>query len=420
MPRFGEDVRNLTLIAGSATVAVVATGALLFSATGHTERHVVRVSAPIVEVRVDRAETRVIEAPRVVSSGAERLYGTVETLDGERVEGFIRWDKNEGSWSDLLDALKWSGRRVSTQTGVRFGHIARIEATGNRSAWVEMKTGESFELRGESTDLGRGMRALTVEPLDGASFSFSWDDLAEITFASAPAEATSFEQRLHGTVTTESGLEFTGFVTWDIDEIYGSDVLDGEADGREIDVPFGAIASIERVGRSASRVTLHDGEVLMMSGSNDVDDDNSGITVSDQRLGQVKVEWGDFDRVTFFPPTEVVSREAFDGGRRITGTVIGSSGDSWTGAVTWDRDEAWGWEILNGQLDDAELFVEFGQVSTIEKTNRGARVTLLDGRVLELDGSQDVGSGNRGIRIETGGGAHDLEWEEFRELRIQR
>jgi hypothetical protein len=410
----------LTLIAGSAAVAVVATGALLFSATGHTERHVMRVGAPVVEVRIDRSETRVIEAPLVASSGAERLYGTVETLDGDRVEGFIRWDKNEGSWADLLDALKWSGRRVSTQTGVRFGHIARIEAAGDRSAWVEMRTGESFELRGESSDLGRGMRALTVEPTNGDAFQFSWDDLAEITFEAAPADATSFEQRLHGTVATESGLEFTGYVTWDIDEIYSSDVLDGEADGREIDVPFGAIASIERVGHSASRVTLHDGEVLMMSGSNDVDDDNSGITISDPQLGQVKVEWGDFDQVRFFPPAEQVSRDAFDGGRRITGTVIGSSGDSWTGAVTWDRDEAWGWEIINGQLDDAEFFVEFGQVSRIERTDRGARVTLLDGRVLELDGSQDVGSGHRGIRIGTGGGAHDLEWEEFRELRIQR
>lgn len=417
MPRIGEDLRNLTLIGGSAAVAVVATGALLLSANHRPTRHVVSV-APIVEVRIDRHETRVIEAPEIVSSGAERLYGTVETLDGERYEGFIRWDMNEGSWSDLADALKWSDGRVSTQTGVRFGHIARLEATGDRSAWVEMKNGEAFELRGESTDLGRGMRSLVVEQRSGETVDLSWDDLAEVEFEAAPSDVRSTVQRLHGTVTTEAGLEFTGFVTWDVDEIYGSDILDGEADGREIDVPFGAIASIERVGRSASRVTLLDGEELLISGSNDVDDDNRGITISDPGLGQVRVEWGDFDRVEFFTPTTQISRDDFDGGRRMEGTVIGTTGDSWTGAVTWDRDEAWGWEIINGNHLDAEFFVEFGQVERIERTSNGARLTLRDGRVLNLSGSQDVDSGNRGIRIQTGGGAHDLEWSEFREFRI--
>ncbi len=417
MPRLGEDLRNLTLIGGSAAVAVIATGAVLLSANHRPERRVVAV-APVVEVRIDRHETRRIEGPEILSSGAERLYGTVETLDGDRYEGFIRWDKNEGSWSDLVDALKWSDGRVSTQTGVRFGHIARLEATGNRSAWVQMRTGESFELRGESTDLGRSMRSLVVEDRFGETVSLGWDDLAAVDFEAAPDDVRSTTQRLHGTVRTESGLEFTGFVTWDIDEIYASDILDGEVDDRDLDIAFGAIASIERVGRSASRVTLHNGEVLLMSGTNDVDEDNSGITVSDPGLGQIKVEWDDFDRVDFSPATSLATRDDFDGGRRIQGTVIGSTGDSWTGAVTWDRDEAWGWEIINGDHLDAEYFVEFGQIERIQRTADGARITLQDGRVLDLGGSQDVDRGNRGIRVDTDAGSYELDWSEFQELRI--
>ncbi|NIR41674.1 MAG: hypothetical protein GWO22_38890, partial [Actinobacteria bacterium] len=34
------------------------------------------------------------------------LYGRVTTTDGERLEGYLRWDRNEGTRSDFLDASK--------------------------------------------------------------------------------------------------------------------------------------------------------------------------------------------------------------------------------------------------------------------------------------------------------------------------
>lgn len=417
MPRFGEDVRNVTLIVGSAAVGLAATAAL-FAGARSTAR-VVRV-APVVDVRVDRVVVpRVVEAPVVVTSGAERLYGTVETRDGERVSGFLRWDRNEGSWADLLDAQKRSGEnRVVTETGIRFGHVAAIERLDSRSARVETRSGDVFELSGASTDLGTGLRALLVESLDGRVAQFDWNDLREVRFDAAPADARSTEQRLHGTVETDAGQTFTGFVSWDIDEIYASDVLDGEVRGRDIDIPFGAIASIERRGTSGVEVTLLDGEVLHLTGSDDVNAGNAGITVSDPGLGQVKISFRDFRSVSFFPPESEPAREAFRGDGRVVGTVIGSTGDSWTGPVTWDADEQWGWEILNGERADAEFYVEFGQVRRIEKTLDGARITLRDGRSLDLGNSQDVGRGNRGITVDTPDGPRTLSWSEFRELRI--
>ena len=35
-----------------------------------------------------------------------RIWGEVTTADGDRYEGFIRWDRNEGGWADLLDGSK--------------------------------------------------------------------------------------------------------------------------------------------------------------------------------------------------------------------------------------------------------------------------------------------------------------------------
>ncbi len=35
-----------------------------------------------------------------------RIYGQITTVDGDVFEGLIRWDKNEGSWVDVLDGDK--------------------------------------------------------------------------------------------------------------------------------------------------------------------------------------------------------------------------------------------------------------------------------------------------------------------------
>jgi len=40
------------------------------------------------------------------ASGDNRLYGRVVTVRGREYEGYLRWDRNEGSWADLLDANK--------------------------------------------------------------------------------------------------------------------------------------------------------------------------------------------------------------------------------------------------------------------------------------------------------------------------
>ena len=82
-----------------------------------------------------------------------------------------------------------------------------------------------------------------------------------------------------------------------MDEIYTTDMLDGDANGRDYEIPFGAIRSIERESSRAARVTLNSGEEIVLDGSNDVDRRNRGISVSDPDLGQVLVEWDAFARV---------------------------------------------------------------------------------------------------------------------------
>ena len=376
-------------------------------------------------------------------------------------QGYIRWDRNEGSWADLLNGNKeiaWENVRdaerldrgrergrdressieilglriswdddedypTSASSGIRFGHIQRLMVYGDDRAVLELKSGEEIELEGGSTDIGDELRELIVDDPDRGRVSLRWRDLDEVEFLPGPGAAIGEgDRRIHGTLTTRRGREFTGFIAWDVDEILGGDVLDGEERGRDHEIPFHRIAAIERAGPDASRVVLANGEELTLRGTNDVDDRNRGISVSDPALGQVTVDWDAFDAVRLHPAAPGTGGYgSFDGGHALWGTVETESGERLTGWIRWDNDEAWSWELLDGEEDDVEYDIEFGQIERIARRGSwGSEVVLRDGRTFELEGSNDVDDGNKGIYLTPDGGETVLvEWWDVREVTFE-
>ncbi len=248
-----------------------------------------------------------------------------------------------------------------------------------------------------------------------------WRDIYEIDFGPAPANARPEGTRLYGTVEDRFGNRYTGYISWDLDEILTTDILDGEEDGRDREIPFERIAAIEPTW-DGSLVTFIDGEEMELSGSNDVDDDNRGIQISDPGLGQVEVEWDEFASIRFHDPDSDTGYDDFDGGHRLWGTVVTDSGDELTGWIRWDADEDYSWELLDGQWRDVVFDIEFGKIAVIERaSSRSAEVTLLDGRTFELEDSNDVDSDNKGIFIQfddTGEWVM-VTWDDFREVRFE-
>jgi len=396
--------------------------------------------------------------------GPDRLYGRVVTAGGEVYEGYIRWDKNEGSWADVLNGSKeipwenvrqaerlggdrWDRRerehsiRVlgvriswdededdypgSASSGIRFGHLRSLAVMGDERALLTLKSGEEIELEGGSTDLGDGVRGIVVDDPERGEVELRWRDLDVIDFEAAPAGVSApASQRLYGTLRTRRGLEFTGYVAWDVDEILGSDILDGEERGRDRKIPFDRIAAIERDGSSGALVILRNGEEIELRGSNDVDRDNRGITVADPALGEVSVDWDAFESLTFDdPPGDAAgSYDAFDGGALLEGTVETEDGERITGTIRWDNDEAYTWEILDGESEDVTFDIEMGQVASIRRDGSwGAEVTLVDGRTFQLEGSNDVDEGNKGIFVTPEDGETVMvPWRDFREAVFRR
>ena len=397
----------------------------------------------------------------------DRIWGQVHTTSGDVHEGFIRWDRNEGSWVDILDGSKdvpeenyraWleakeaagppvrtidlHGFRITweesdpdfpptSRSGIRFGHLTSLRVIGPDRVELTLRSGELLELEGGGNDLGESIRDIVVDVPGQGQVELDWSDLDRILFSAAPSGARASARRLHGTVEDRQGNRYTGYVSWDLDEILEDDVLDGEEmrGGRRREIPFGEIASIARVPGGA-RVVLVDGDELDLTGNRDVDRGNRGIQISDPTLGMVEVEWREFRILRFHEADVVVGYDAFDGGHPLLGTVVTQLGEEIDGVIRWDADEAGSWEFLNGLEENVVFTIEFGYVSRIERGEAfGATVTLLDGRSFELDDSNDVDWDNKGILIapQLSIAAADpgaarwrvIPWDEFREVRFR-
>ena len=414
----------------------------------------------------------VVLASPVWAQDDDRIWGRLYATTGDVHEGFIRWDRNEGSWVDVLDGTKeipsenymvWleakgadgpplrfidlQGFRISwreadpdfsptTPSEIRFGHLRSLRVMEDGGVELTLRSGELVELDDRSRNLGGSNRGIVVDVPRRSEVDLDWDDLERIEFSAVPSGVRARAHRLYGTLEDVQGNRFTGYVSWDLDEIMESDVLDGEEreGGRNREIRFGEITSIERIEITRrgglARVVLVDGDELDLTGDRDVDRRNRGNQISDPGLGFVEVEWEEFRILRFHEADEVVGYDAFDGGHPLVGTVVTQSGEEIDGLIRWDADEESSWESLNGRADDVIFAIEFGMVSRITRGEVfGATVTLLDGRTFELDDSNDVNWDNKGIlitpEVPNSGGASDgsvwrlVTWDQFKEVRFR-
>ncbi len=378
------------------------------------------------------------------------LWGRVTLTDGDVVEGFLRWDRNETTTADVLDgnrlpsdeglrlrrafsdrsaderrrSVELPGVRVTweeeedfetlVQAGVRFGWIERIVPDGS-NAIVHLRGGASIELRSASTDIGPAFRGLEVEEADGSLRSLSWSVLSEVRLLAPPIDRVPARTRLHGTVETDRGLRFTGWIAWDAETTFVSDPVAGGPDGAD----YAGVTRIERHGRSMT-ITRNDGGDPRTLPRQDAGGNPGVVEVSDPGVGRVRVNWDDFASIRLHPAPPDAAIPV-DGGGSLRGSVETESDRVISGRVVWDLDESEGWHVLDGEADGVDMDIEFSRIARIEKTRggEGVIVTLLDGRTFELEGSNDVNAENRGIVVITDAGDEQLvEWAGFRLLTL--
>ncbi|MEM9329071.1 MAG: hypothetical protein AAGA85_25635 [Bacteroidota bacterium] len=172
---------------------------------------------------------------------------------------------------------------------------------------------------------------------------------------------------------------------------------------------FGEIKTIRPSRWDEVMVTLQDGTEIEVDGDG-YNDIGNKIKVLDDEIGRIELSWNRIEEIEF-RDTPKKLEEKF--GDPLFGTVKTSIGE-FTGFVQWDHDERVTTDKLDGDTYDGDVSIAFGKIKSIE--NRGSRslVTLMSGRELELRGSNDVNSGNRGIIVTVAGlGRIDIPWRDF-------
>lgn len=179
---------------------------------------------------------------------------------------------------------------------------------------------------------------------------------------------------------------------------------------------FGDIKKIRPKRGSDVEIEMQNGLKFDLSGSgyNDV---NTKVSVIDKEIGQIDVNWDRIARVEF---KKTPSKLANTFGQPVFVTVTTFDG-SFTGSLQWDHEERLSTDKIDGDTDDGRVSIELGKIKSIERIQNRSKITTESGRVLELSGTNDVNSENRGIIITQANGTMvDIPWREFRKLTVEK
>ncbi len=377
-----------------------------------------------------------ISTPLHAQDQLGRIYGKITLRDGDVYEGRISWGEHETAWIHTFDAsynhydyhrdlyrkMRREGRKISRSGNVSisfmFGYMVSLERKGSK-AIVNLKDGREYELSGEDV-----ADSVVLFDKDLGEMKIEWREMEMIEFMDEPADYSEFTDEnaypLFGKVSTRAGLDFTGFMLYDNDESLSTDILDGEDRKRDIKIPFGKIRSIEPFSRRGSEITLWTGRKFELTGSNDVNDENRGIVITDRKYGVVEIEYSDIDLIEFEQRVSGMKYSDFKRPEPLYGTLTDDRGDEFTGFIKWDYDESFSSDYLNGNYRDLKLKIEFANIIEIKRrTRNSALVKLKNGTEILMRESNDVNYQNKGILVLKK--ADDVEgdifyWDEFEKV----
>ena len=264
--------------------------------------------------------------------------------------------------------------------------------------------------------------------------------------ASAHLEAQKNAQYIYGTIYTEDGDSYEGFMRWGKEEISWHDIFNSTktkarsnkglkktSDGAvwtwgDIDwsisglwkdkyrgtnhtfaCRFGDIASLHLLRGNQVKVELKNGAIIdVAGGSNDI---GASIRLYDYELGKMKINWDRIETIQFKQAPSNV-RDRYE--PLLHGTVTTRKGEDYKGFIKWDSDERMMEDELDGDSRNGDQSIPFRNITKIEKERSGSRVTFQSGRDIYLCNSNDVDDGNRGILVyQEGVGEIDIPWNQF-------
>ncbi|MFT7381364.1 MAG: hypothetical protein ACI9Z3_001248, partial [Roseivirga sp.] len=222
------------------------------------------------------------------------IYGKITTIDGNSYTGQMRWgDRGEAFWTDHFNGTKednenyrylsredrneirerqrdnrgWSYFNISWgrddwetthEFRTEFGNISKIDIGRRSEVELTLRNGDRIMVKDGSDDFGT---TITIMDQELGKTKLNWSRIESIEFMNTPSKiANGIGDPLYGTVTYYGG-KITGWIQWDHDERYSTNVLDGDTRDGDMKIEFGNIKSIEKDGSGSNVVTTSGREI---------------------------------------------------------------------------------------------------------------------------------------------------------------
>lgn len=237
--------------------------------------------ASVGKIDVDWDRIRSIKfaaTPATARPEGQRLSAKVRTLAGE-FSGYLQWDKEEALTVDELD-----GEAEDGDVSIPMGRIRSIERRSRRSSRVELVDGRVLVLSG-TNDVDSSIRGIVVEDPRFGRVEIPWDVFERADIEVAKDSGRGYDAypplgEIRAKVTLRGGKTREGRIAYDLDETHLWEMLNGEQEDVDYDIPFVRVKQIRPMGRRAE-VTLDNGQKLQLEGQTDVGDDHAGIAFLD-------------------------------------------------------------------------------------------------------------------------------------------
>ena len=135
--------------------------------------------------------------------------------------------------------------------------------------------------------------------------------------------------------------------------------------------------------------------MIVSGGSNDI---RADIAILDQESGEVELKWDKIRTIEFLPVPQQL-KEKF--GQPLYGTVSTRSGQ-FKGYIQWDHQECVSTDKLDGECEDEDISIEFGEIKSIEKFRSGSLVTLHSGKEYYVNGTNDTAASVKTVHLFSG------------------
>lgn len=205
----------------------------------------------------------------------ELLYGNVKTYRKGNIEGYIKWDLDERTTTDILDGYNEDGEQA-----IPFENIKRI-IKDDKGSWVTLKSGRETFLKG-SNDVNYENRGIAVYNEDIGRIELSWREFKELELYPNKKRGPVYSdfktpEGIYAEIVTYGNNAHSGMIVYDIDEKWELELIDGDDDNVKYQVPFRNVKTIYPKNKSYSILTLKSGQQLLLGERQDVSYDNDGI-----------------------------------------------------------------------------------------------------------------------------------------------